>query len=131
MIDFNKCVISCLLLAGLVFGNGVASVWAADANVNSIEAVRFDPVEMHFGDMSAVEFVPKERLGEMPVPILEDAGNGFLKIPMPEGGEGWVNRNDVRIGGVIVKPICSRDRKETKAADSGSAHLRGISRDCN
>lgn len=131
MIEFNKYVRFCLFMSGFVVANCFASVWAADGDINSIEAVRFDPVEMHFGDMSEVEFVPKERLGEMPVPILEEAGNGFLKIPMPEGGEGWVNRNDVRIGGVRVEPICSQDRKVTKAGDSGSAHLRGISRNCN
>tara|TARA_B100002003_G_scaffold31711_1_gene26813 strand:- start:1907 stop:2302 length:396 start_codon:yes stop_codon:yes gene_type:complete len=131
MIEFNKSVSSFFITAGFVVANCFASVWAADGNVISIEAARFDPVEMHFGDMSKVEFVPKERLGEMPVPILEEAGNGFLKIPLPEGGEGWVNRNDVRIGGVRVEPICAQDRKVTRASDSGSAHLRGISRNCD
>lgn len=101
------------------------------SETNAIEGLRFDPVEMHFGDVSSIEVVPGEKLGEMPVPILEDSGNGFVKILMPDGAEAWINRGDVRIGGVDTQAICAKTKSYADAGDRRSAHLRGISRDCN
>lgn len=101
------------------------------AETNAIGAVRFDPVEMHFGDISQIELVPREKLGEMPVPILEDSGDGFVKILLPDGTEGWVNRADVQMHGVEIEAICARYRIYSARSDYGEAQLRGVSRDCD
>lgn len=101
------------------------------AETNAIAAVRFDPVEMHFGDISQIELVPREQLGEMPLPILEDSGDGFVKILLPDGTQGWVNRADVQMDGVAIEAICARYRIYSARSDYGEAQLRGVSRDCD
>ena len=65
------------------------------------------------------------------VPILEDSGDGFVKILLPDGTEGWVNRTDVQMGGVEVEAICARFRIYSARSDYGEAQLRGVSRDCD
>lgn len=104
---------------------------ASASETNAIEALRFDPVEMHYGDLSKIEVVAGDKLGEMPVPILDESGDGFVKILMPDGNEAWVNRGDVRVGGVSTQAICAKTRLYTHQNDRRSAHLRGIGRDCN
>lgn len=100
------------------------------SETKAIEGLRFNPAEMHFGDASEIQMISSEQLGEMPIPILDDSGNGFVKILMPDGSEGWINRSDVRIGGVESKVICAKTRAYAQPGDKRSAHLRGIGRDC-
>ena len=118
---------------GFVALYALAPVYAGteESEMDAIESIRFDPVEMHFGDVGATQAVAREKLGEMPLPILDDSGNGFVKILMPDGSEGWINRSDVQVGGVEIKAVCAKMRSYTKARDSGSAHLRGVSRTCD
>ena len=123
-------VIGRILIAG-GFSSLMFSAALQAAETSAISGVRFDPLEMHFGDVAQIELVPRERLGEMPVPILEDSGDGFVKILLPDGTEGWVNRTDVQMGGVEVEAICARFRIYSVRSDYGEAQLRGVSRDCD
>lgn len=116
---------------GAVCHSIIWSLEASASETNAIESLRFDPAEIHFGDISKIELIPSNELGQMPIPILNDSGNGFVKILMPNGTTAWINRSDVQIGGVEVKAICAKAKKYTQASDKRAAHLRGISRDCN
>jgi hypothetical protein len=120
-----------VMALGAVCHSMILSLEALASETNAIESLRFDPAEVHFGDISKIELIPSEKLGQMPIPILDDSGNGFVKILLPDGSAAWINRSDVQIGGVEVKAICAKTKIYSQASDKRAAHLRGISRNCN
>lgn len=121
-----------LLLPGFMVGFLIFQCMKVSAaETNAIESLRFDPVEIHYGDINDIGVASGDVLGEMPIPIVDDSDNGFIKILLPDGREAWVNRADVQVGGVETKAICAKAKRYSKTSDHSSAHLRGISRDCN
>jgi len=118
-----------ILLSAVMAFTGQSNLFAAEAGNKSINIVAFDDTEVELKIDDKYQYIEVSELGELPIAVVEENKDHWLKITTTLGESTWVARSSVKTDEEPPIKNC-HSIKISQAADRGQSGVRGAGEKC-